>query len=281
MLIGAIAAQGAATQSIWTPAELASPPSIWLDDSSGVTTVSGLASAWSDKSGNSYHFTQSTAGSRPQILVANINGRDALRFDTDSLICDITAAKNLTASTAALWVLSVSKKRADSALAALFSSPRSGATPGVRLGVYTSLSGSVSRGGVGGRRVDGDSFGSYIMASSLSNDWHVRLDALDYGGRSAATWVNGQLHGQSTGLWSASGVSSSTMPGGPLAIGASYSASGFSAEAFDNSDVAAVLFGNGAVPSAADIDRLFGWAAWRYGLETLLPPGHPYYGSPP
>lgn len=281
MLIGAIAAQGAATQSIWTPAELASPPSIWLDDSSGVTAVSGFASAWSDKSGNSYHFSQSTAGSRPQILVANINGRNALRFDVDSLVCDITAAKDLTASTAALWVFSVSKKRADSALAALFSSPRGGATPGVRFGVYTSLSGGVSRGGVGGRRLDGDSFGSYIMASSLSNDWHARLDALDYGARTATTWVDGSLHGQSTGLWSASGVSSATTPGGPLAVGASYSASGFSAEAFDNSDVAAIIMGNGALPSGADIDRLFGWAAWRYGLEGLLPPGHPYELSPP
>ena len=31
----------------------------------------------------------------------------------------------------------------------------------------------------------------------------------------------------------------------------------------------------------ADVDKLHGWAAWRFGLEAKLPIGHPYKGAAP
>lgn len=56
---------------------------LWLDASSGVTTVDGNVSAWNDRSGNGNHASQSTVGSRPLYVASAQGGRPTLRF-TDS-----------------------------------------------------------------------------------------------------------------------------------------------------------------------------------------------------
>jgi len=55
---------------------------LWLDaaDASSVTTVSGAASQWNDKSGNGRHATQTTANNRPAYN-GLIGGKAALTFD--------------------------------------------------------------------------------------------------------------------------------------------------------------------------------------------------------
>jgi hypothetical protein len=55
---------------------------LWLDaaDASSVTTVSGAASQWNDKSGNGRHATQTTANNRPAYNGV-IGGKAALTFD--------------------------------------------------------------------------------------------------------------------------------------------------------------------------------------------------------
>jgi len=55
---------------------------LWLDaaDASSVTTVSGAASQWNDKSGNGRHATQTTANNRPA-YDGVIGGKAALTFD--------------------------------------------------------------------------------------------------------------------------------------------------------------------------------------------------------
>jgi hypothetical protein len=39
---------------------------------------------------------------------------------------------------------------------------------------------------------------------------------------------------------------------------------------------AAALIVSSAIPTDAEIDRLNGWAAHKYGLTANLPGGHPY-----
>ena len=56
----------------------------WLDAADRSTlTVDGAnrVSQWSDKSGNSQHFTQSTAARQPLLVASALGGRSALRFD--------------------------------------------------------------------------------------------------------------------------------------------------------------------------------------------------------
>lgn len=50
----------------WTPANLGSSLKVWLQPT-GIVNASGFASDWTDSSGNSYNFTQATAGFRPAV----------------------------------------------------------------------------------------------------------------------------------------------------------------------------------------------------------------------
>jgi hypothetical protein len=59
----------------------ASDANSFFDATSGgseVTSDAASVARWEDKSGNARHFTQSTAGERPALAVAAVNGRNAL-----------------------------------------------------------------------------------------------------------------------------------------------------------------------------------------------------------
>lgn len=72
---------------------------LWLDaaDSSSVTTVSGAASQWNDKSGLGRHATQTTANNRPSYS-GTLNGRNVLTFDgtNDSMLTGLDVHAVLT-----------------------------------------------------------------------------------------------------------------------------------------------------------------------------------------
>lgn len=59
-----------------------SSPRLHLRADSGlVIDSSGYLSQWTDRSGNGYHATQSTAGIKPQVVASQLNGRPVVRFD--------------------------------------------------------------------------------------------------------------------------------------------------------------------------------------------------------
>jgi hypothetical protein len=61
-------------------------PVVWLDasDTSTITASSGAVSEWRDKSGNSYHLTQSTSTRQPQTSISTINSLNVITFDGSS-----------------------------------------------------------------------------------------------------------------------------------------------------------------------------------------------------
>lgn len=61
----------------------------------GVTNVSGACSAWADQSGNGFHATQGTAGSRP--AVSSTGGYPSLLFDgsNDHLVAPVVASSGV------------------------------------------------------------------------------------------------------------------------------------------------------------------------------------------
>ena len=63
-------------------------PAAWYVADQGVTLVSGVASAWTDLSGNGNHAVQGTSANRPTFVAKVLpNGKPALRFDgTDRLL---------------------------------------------------------------------------------------------------------------------------------------------------------------------------------------------------
>ncbi len=65
---------------IWFSAPDASTRFDAVSGGSPVAPDAALA-RWEDKSGNGYHWTQSTSGSRPILKAAALNGLDVIRFD--------------------------------------------------------------------------------------------------------------------------------------------------------------------------------------------------------
>jgi hypothetical protein len=83
------------------------PEILWLEADYEVTESGGAVSAWLDRSTNAYSFTQGTAGSRPTLTAAAINGHPVLRFDGgDWLHMAATTLLNTSGATANIYVVS-------------------------------------------------------------------------------------------------------------------------------------------------------------------------------
>lgn len=262
----------------WSPAMMTYPPSIWLDDASPVTDASGYASQWSDRSGNGYNFAQSSSGNRPLIVSGGLNGRRVLRFDgaNDSLFAS-GAALNVFSGVSSGWMLTVIKKTSSDASPVsrrVFVTNNNASA--ARIGFYSddATSGSANRLTWGGRRTDGGAYQSIRTSSSIYNDWVIALGLTDYSARTLRLYRNGELDASASSAFDASGSTSATTSN-QFAIGGT--TTGGTPWAGDM----ALAMAGVALPDAGETDKLIGWAAWRYGLQGNLPPGHPYKDSPP
>lgn len=119
--------QSAGTLLLWLDA---SDATSLYDATSGGSLVApdGSVARWQDKSGNAYHATQSTSGSRPVRKTNILNGRAVLRFDGTN---DFMGASNTTVSLSSSgWIyLAVINKPLTNGVATnqrVFSSPSTG-----------------------------------------------------------------------------------------------------------------------------------------------------------
>ncbi len=261
--------------ALWGPDKLASPPLVWLDDESELTASGGRASQWRDRTVNNWQFAQSSLSFQPSVLSEELNGRRALRFDgsDDFLSCSIPQMQRAAATG---WALTVYRKR---------SSDSSGTA---RVLLYCPTADNASRfnlqtGGPSAnapslnvRRRDNDSTGALDSSSARVGEWLLRLDVMEWSTGTGRILLNGAQVAEKAGLTSA-GVTDNTEP---HRYGTAIGATGMGSNPGDV-DVAAVVVGSGTSLSADEVDKLFGWAAHRYGLSGSLPPEHPFKNAPP
>lgn len=268
-------AQAMRLRKLWDPSMLVSPAAIWLDHTSAVTDVSGNASQWNDKTANGWHFSQSTAGSRPLIVASGVNGLRTLRFDgvNDLMTCAVAGSTALMQNKTAGWALAVMKKTAidGSPLDKCLFWGAKGDSLSVRFALQPGSSFAANRPHMGVRRLDADAFAHIESSTTIDAAFHMMLFQQNWSTGAGSIHLDGTQVASNATLTSA-GSTSNTAAFGNLSIGATPDASG----RFLDADVAAFIVGNGALPSSAEVDRLFGWAAHTYGLTSLLPAGHPY-----
>ena len=274
MMIPGILAQRRRGPVLWTPADLSVAAKIWLDDASAVLDVSGVASQWNDRSGNGWHFSQGTAVKRPQILADELNGKRVLRFDgVNDVLSGDASTKALFRDTAQAWALAVFERASTgTATEVIF-----GASYGTLVAASRfrmDIAGNVLR--FAANRVDGASAdllsGSTFMSAGSR---HIVLMSIDYASsRSGSIYLDGSLEANKSWSFSAGNTSDSDSLG--VSIGANMNQT----EAFLGGSVAAIVAGRN-IPSSEEVDKLFGWAAWRYGLVDNLPIGHTYKSAPP
>lgn len=268
----------------WTPAQLSSPAEIWADDESAIVGASGAASSWANRGPSGGAFEQPTAGRRPTVIDAALNGLRVLSFDGTNDVMRIvsTAAGDLFRAVGAGWSLTVSRKRALDAAGvwrAIVLAPTAAGSPrhaqmvgtsGVDTNRYITLA----------RRQNSESTKFAVARAVSVGEWVIRTSVVDYAGNKVVQGVNGVITTTSSPFASA-GLSDNTAgQHNRISIGGNVSAGNIDPKNPADIDLAAVLMGAGQL-SDDDRDRIVGWAAWRYGLQANLPSGHPYKNHAP
>lgn len=252
-----------------------SAAAIWIDHTSAVTDVSGNASQINDKTANGFHFTQSTAGSRPLIVASGVNGLRTLRFDgtSDYMTCAVAGNTGLFQNKTAGWCFAVAKKTAleVSAVDEVLFWCAKGDSASARFSTELTSSFGANMPHLAIRRLDADAFAHLDSGTATTAAFRMFMFQQNWSTGAGTIYMDGSSVASNATLTTA-GSTSNTASFANLAIGALPDGSA----RFMDFDLAAIMLGNGTLPSAADLDRLFGWAAHTYGLQSLLPSGHPY-----
>lgn len=262
----------------WTPANLASPPIAWFNDSSTLTGTT-TCSQWNDISGKNNHLVQSIAGNQPQIVANGLNARRVMSFATSYL--NTGSGTAISRNTGAFWAIVVYRKRTVDASATgrrMLNCCVGGAGQSTRLAIEVGNTAAANGIRLDARRLDGDSTALLAGPSSNPPNWHMLLGVVDYSTGTGQIYMDGASVAQASN-WVSEGLTSDTAAYAGLTIGAYNSSNAI--QEFADIDVAEIVVGQDSVPASGDIDKIFGYAAWRWGLQALLPAGHPYKTSAP
>jgi hypothetical protein len=248
----------AATTNVWTPADLTGVV-LWLDaaDSSTLTLNGPTVSQWSDKSGNARHLTQATSSRRPTPVAAAQNGRNVLRFDGGDALSTTafptTGWTGLTVFTTARWTTT---GNSTSQIQALVDNNHD-ATSGFVLQDRPDLASRPLSGFVDDTAQTGNGTWRLIGATRSWGAPALNRLRVDGAQRSEATNTHAnsfrnQFH---VGAWNGTGR-------------------------FLTGDIGDVLVVNGVL-ATADLQRVEGYLAHKWGTTASLPADHPYKSAPP
>ena len=255
------------TPAPWTPAEL--NLDFWGDtlDTSPTNIVQsgGLVSQWSDKSGNGNHATQSSGSLQPAF------NSDRLEFNGTGKIFQITndPFKNMQNPCivllgrwdgSATWSNTFVSYLGEGSIGWQVRQKSSD----IRNFCFTLRSGTTQSDAA----IVSTNTGFFI-GSAYRRDTTTRI--IKHNG------TQGYIANGDTGTVS---YADGTLLGGRSAIGGRYNGNGFTdPNANLNGSIKAMIVLDNA--SDADVEKLEGYLAWRYGDEGLLPAGHPYKNAAP
>lgn len=234
-------------------------PVLWIDfsDAATVTTASGNVSQVDDKSGNGYHFTQSTAGSRPAYISAAQNGLNVARFDGSADFLSLgSSALFQNVGGGSIYIV----RKIDVA------------PPAVGQNLWDSSNGtSTSRTyirvtatnlmGIGGRRLDADTFS--FSTGSATMDTAYGITTAVYNWTNSDTFTYDDKASDLTNTSFQTSGSTSNTAAHSATIGASAGGASF----FDG-DIAEIIAFH-AVHTATQRDTVLNFLGFKWGLFTL------------
>jgi hypothetical protein len=258
----------------WTPADTTTQ--LWLDaaDATTITIGTGVAQ-WNDKSGNARHVVQATSAKQPTHGVATLDSKPVVNFDgSNDTLVGTAALAGLLQNVAAATIYIVR------------SHDTSGSGFPVMLGVAGNVvSGSNARAAFylspteagherqWGQRLDADTGQSQLTgAQPGAGMWGIAALAYEYSVAQISCFKNGTQTLAPTAFQTA-GNTSNTAPAA-ITIGSwpdeTLTMDGSIAEVVITHTV-----------DATERQKIEGYLAWKWGLESLLPGGHPYKTAPP
>lgn len=261
--------------SVWTPADLTVPPSIWLNDTSPITLDGSLNLAqWDDISGNALHFI-SVGG--PTINASGLDGKRTISFGGSACIANTgAAAKALTNGVAAVWSMKLFKNTyagGASLRHAVYVSTNT--TNTVRYSYASDTTTGTRRPAARMRRDDSDGVATLNASAALDTNWHGHLCIMDYANRDCTIKLDGTQDAQNLTFTSAGAATDATNSFDGIAFAGTTSAPSAHLE------MAEIILGVGPLPSGAEIEKLEGYLHHKWGLESLLPALHTYKAAPP
>jgi hypothetical protein len=261
---------GATFGSSWTPAALGSALALWLDadDASTITLNGSTVSQWNDKSGNGRNVSQATAANQPTLTASGLNGKPVLTFD--GVNDYLAAASPLIGTTHSLFVLFT--PTIENQTGSLFGQWSAGQTGRFTILVNQISSGAASAGFLNvfnSSSTQGGGSGGLSTEVAISNTPTLITSISTTGSeqwklfKNGTEWDSATITSVYTGVNSAIGSLNGTESSLP----------------FDGTVSELISFPS--ILSTADRERLEGYFAWKWGLVSSLPVGHPYKLIPP
>ncbi len=256
---GTSSVASATPDATWTPATLSTGSVVWFDaaDATTITTTAGVVSEWRDRSGNGRHLAQSSASMRPMPVAAAQGGRDVLRFGggdaLSSTAFPTTGWSGLTVFTVARWT----------------TVGNSTATIQVLVdNNHDVVNGFVlqDRPDLANRPLAGFSDDTVQTGNGT---WRIVGGTRSWGATAIERLrVDGTQRAEATNSWANTFRNQ-------FNVGAHNGTSRFL-----TGDIGEVLVVNGVL-GTADLQRVEGYLAHKWGLAANLPVGHPYRDAAP
>jgi hypothetical protein len=230
---------------LWTPNQLSADLQFWVDalESSSITLNGATVSQWNDLSGNNRHLTQSSGSLQPLYITS---GANSVGVGMDG-IDDVMSSPTFTINQPFTRFLVVTRRESfttGTIINSVSGSPNSNLAnnSATRLAMFAGTNNLISgQDTVNGQR---SQFGTI------------------YNGASSELWNNGT---------STSGVNIGTNGMNGVRIGGG---------TITNYVYHAVLILN-RIPTTDEREKMEGYLAWRYGIQSSLPANHPFVASPP
>ena len=243
----------------WTPSNYstASNVAMWLKGDTGVAYTGSSVTAWSDQSSYSNDASQGSGANQPTIVLSAVNGVNALQFDgsTDFMNISDSASLDLNSTGISFFIFCKPTPRVLPPSSAYCFLMKDG-TYGIRM------------------NMDGDSnsnpsFDNFSAVESgttnaiTGNNWQIIE-----GNKGDAFYINGSNAGAYTNSPSADNSNALTLGN-----------AGSSGQYFSG-EIAEIILIKGAV-SSGERQKIEGYLAHKYGVQSLLPLTHPYRNSEP
>ena len=248
----------AVLMALWTPSDLGSGTlTAWYKaDSLSLNDGDGIGS-WTDSSGNGHTVAQLTSARQPTFQTNELNSLPVVRYDgTNDILSDSDIAA-LDVGTGDIWMAAVFKSTDDSGVQFMF---EKGTTS---FALMTTAAGELQA------RLGGTT----NIPKQSSGNWSRTAFVIVTASRVSAS-CNGFVNGSNmttTGTTNTGSISNSdVLDLGATAVGGNPM----------TGDMAEVLVG-GATLSTSDRQKIEGYMAHRYDLESNLPSDHPYKSTAP
>lgn len=266
--------------TLWTPSELS--PARWFDfsNSASVTEVSGAISQVNDISGNADHLLQGTSTNKPTYTIAQQNGLNVATFD--GINDFLSLASNFSLGTAhSIFVVAKNAATITNSSAAQVL---------IQGGSYTAPSTTTSLYVLGAGAYTGSLTNERLISIVLANNNQVwgrgKTDANVSGGfvlSSAYTTSGNNFLGRLNGT---NDLATATTNGSFSSTNTRYPTIfrnvGANSGGVDpwNGEVWEILIFTSFL-SQSETELIEGYAAWKWGINSSLPIGHPYYSAAP